>query len=288
MADIHPHWQTTGDERPTAVGTPTVRDIEPKHTISRKPAAIAGILVVVALGVSFVHGVNTLSGQLSDGIVVTIGASGMTPATVDVLPGQSITWTNEMTVPHILLSDSLCDSTDDCLYTDTMFEGDSYTYTVPLDIAGGTYAYRSATDASITGTVNVLSSTEPETTVDDETPLGTETDTSDAEVEALFEELESAPPTDEEAVTFTTQETVAEETITQAPPVALPTNPYTVNSGSSNNDSGLHSGAPLQPVTQHRPFTQPQTGPGAWLIAIAGLVAFWFVSRKIQPATLNK
>ena len=69
--DIHPNWHTTDDEE--VVPVRVVQREEKKEmptqtmTVSRRPAAIFGILLVVGMTTFFYHGVQNLTGQIAGG-----------------------------------------------------------------------------------------------------------------------------------------------------------------------------------------------------------------------------
>lgn len=72
----------------------------------------------------------------------------------------------------------------------------------------------------------------------------------------------------------------------------IPTNPYTVNAGGQNridtiaaakDAQNLHSGAPLQEIVKHKPFTVTETGPhGTLLVILPALLAVGFLYRKMK------
>ncbi len=70
----------------------------------------------------------------------------------------------------------------------------------------------------------------------------------------------------------------------------LPRNPYTVGSGfappPSNAPAPLHGGAPLPPVSQHKPFKQPETGMGTWIALALSCIGGAVILRSLRGTTL--
>ena len=139
MSNLHPHWESEGADVPVRA-----REDEPKtdnsipenaKTVSRQPAAIVGMITVIAIGYIFFQGVESLTGQVSSGDQqknVVITADGLSPVTLEVEHGQTITWTNNQAIPHILESQELCSDTGYCLQTKTLFQGESDNFTILL------------------------------------------------------------------------------------------------------------------------------------------------------------
>ena len=144
MAALHPHWRATDcEEQPTkAPGLPQMADlsaIQNQGGVSRRPAAIVGILIVCATGFAFFHGLSGILGQVSDdGIVITITKDGVDPSEVNGEPGQKITWKNMDDIPHIIASSTLPTDTGQPMQTSPIFKGNSASVTIPSDAAEGT------------------------------------------------------------------------------------------------------------------------------------------------------
>lgn len=297
MSSLHPHWDSEGEEVPVTVRTPSEGSEsipENAKTISRQPAAIVGMLVVMAIGYIFVQGVESLTGQVASdntSTTVHITDNGLDPARLEVEHGQTITWVNEQGIPHILESDTLCSDTGFCLQTKTLFEGESDNFTITLDIPAGTYAYTSATSASIEGEI-VITTTATEdfrevtSLLDNDffgnTPV-------DSPFDAEFNNQAPAPiPTPSPAQ----QNTITTSVNTQQ---NIPRNPYTADStrihpfdGQGNPIESAFDDIPQQEVTAppminsngRSPIRQPETGAGGlWFIVFGSIAMLWHLSR---------
>lgn len=162
MNDLHPHWESTDgcDYDPTV---PSPEKPEKKSvpiavaSTSRRPAAFVGILFVVGfVFLFFFEGVERITAQLSSGTEILITSVGLEPLNATVNAGEIITWRNDQDMPHIIQSDELCQLDGTCLFTATMFRGDTTQYELTADILPGTYTYYSATDPDMSGTIDVV------------------------------------------------------------------------------------------------------------------------------------
>ncbi len=258
MNDLHPHWQATddGESVPVRVTPPPVA----LANVSRRPAAIVGILFALSIGLVFFQGIERSPAQIAASVEVRITAQGLEPASISVRAGQDIVWRNEQEIPHIIQSDELCTTQGDCLFTNTMFQGDTAVFTVTSAVRPGTYRYFSATAADIAGEVIVTDDAagapsgeapapQPETEPAAETPVPMLLETA-KEPSALAmpgAEPSPAPTTEPEEMTPTpapspvvtdgaafTVAAGAEEAAAPAPSAtiaAIPRNPYTLESG---------------------------------------------------------
>ncbi len=279
MNSIHPHWQSTEDEQPVPVrsaskkATPSVAGAA---SISRKPAAIMGIVLVSALSLTYFHSTSSLTGQISDGApVVKITDKGMEPKLINAALGDVIKWTNEDSTPHILTSVTLCNDNRECLSTPTIFPGDEATFTIPMDITPGTYSYNSVIAEHVKGEIDISGAAA--------------ITTGGANQESAYRAPEVPPPVKDPMPSFPNDfGFVPNKPKTFAPPPAVTTTaggiPVNPNSGKSfalptTNavQPAAHTGAPPV-VTGHKPISQPQTGAGTWVVvvmfvlSIAGLV----------------
>src|SRR3989339_525902 len=159
--DLHPYWQTD-EEAPVPVRPvseqPTQRPPampENARTVSRKPAALAGIALAVLLSGFFYAGIERLTGQLvSSTITIRITDKGIDPIEVTAPQGSTIKWINEQSVPQILESKDLC-AKNNCLYTPNIFQGDNATFAITTDVQPGKYIYTSITTPAFKGIVTV-------------------------------------------------------------------------------------------------------------------------------------
>ncbi|MBI5156327.1 hypothetical protein HZA45_03585, partial [Candidatus Peregrinibacteria bacterium] len=112
MTPLHPHWHATDED-------PSITDIETGAThvtieghtahagVSRRPAAVVGILLALSLGSVFVYSGNSssLPADVTDqGMIIRITEKGFEPPTVAVLAGTRVTWKNDTQIPHVLSS----------------------------------------------------------------------------------------------------------------------------------------------------------------------------------------
>lgn len=158
MSTLHPHWHETEEngDAPVSIHVKNTEDTEPAaKAVSRTPAAMVGTALALFVGSSIVYGTYALRGQLASAVDVRITESGLVPADISVENGQEITWINEQQIPHYLLSSEMCTPNGDCLNTETIFNSESTSYTVPTDIADGSYEYFSASDTTIKGTITI-------------------------------------------------------------------------------------------------------------------------------------
>ncbi|MDD3896560.1 MAG: hypothetical protein PHU04_01785 [Candidatus Peribacteraceae bacterium] len=76
----------------------------------------------------------------------------------------------------------------------------------------------------------------------------------------------------------------------------IPRNPYTVGSSyvptpSASLPQGtdtLHAGAPAQPVTAHKPLSQPETGAGIWILVLSLSCALGYVYWRNVPQAMTR
>ncbi len=270
---MHPHWQSD-EEVPVRVvervNAPPNPEVGQMLLISRRPAAIIGIVLVLGLGFFFFHGVDALRGQLgneeSEERIIRIGTGGPLPRRLEVEHGQTITWVNDLETPVSFASQTLCSDTGFCLQSGILLPGDEMHFTITPDIRSGPYAYASADAPELRGEVIVITET-----VEDFA-------TRSAADDFIGNPLDSVP---------------AEQAGTQ-PPVAsvqIPRNPYTVTGDKTHPfDSsgepipeafGESSRAPMSPLlsVNNRPMRQPQTGPGVWIVIALSIVVLWHFTR---------
>jgi len=296
MSNIDPVWQSEDDE-PVPV---TVKETDPTKEVdltgvhvSRRPAALVGMLVVIGIGFSFFRGVDSLTGQLaSEGLeqTIRITAEGFLPTAAEVEHGQTIIFVNDQDIPHIIESETLCSDTGFCLMTSTLFNGDQDTFTITPDIQPGRYEYFSSISSELIGEIVVVTQT-----VDDfididavigndffAEPVGTTTPPpSNAEG---FNPLDFSPP---------------------PPPqnTGLPTNPYAVGSERIHPFDGAGnpipeafgdepSDAPQSAVAANviregrGPIRQPETGAGVWVVILGSIAGLYAVTRNAFAKTI--
>jgi plastocyanin len=311
MSEIHPDWHTLEEDEMLV----SVRAVnEPKAekekapakkrvhttTVSRRPAAVFGILMVMGTTTLFYQGVQNLTGQLSEGsLEVQITEEGLNPPIIAANAGEQITWVNQRQVPQYIISDTLCSTSGECLNTPTMFQGDSASYTIPQDTADGTYSYFSPTDPNLTGTITVgAGGAPPVQNSDIGLPDLGENNTIDAfslAEQTLLQSIQQQLELDQGTLE---QETIPEEE-TPAPVAnvsGIPQNPYKI--GSNRNpiprsefefdDLPPQDITPLpEPILSggaQKPFSQPETGGAVWIVLLSSLIGIWMLTRRSLKA----
>lgn len=178
---LHPHWRSDADERPVRISVAgALPESAPERVmISRRPAAVAGVLLVAAT-VLAVYGPSALfSGQTAPAapaapaggqLVIRITETGFEPATLTVRPGATVTWQNDASIPHILTSDTL-QTADGLLDTSPIFPASNLAVTVAANAPEGTYDYITQT-ASFSGAI-VVSAQAPTPGAPQQQPLQT-------------------------------------------------------------------------------------------------------------------
>ncbi|MBI3331732.1 hypothetical protein HYZ99_02115 [Candidatus Peregrinibacteria bacterium] len=313
--DLSPDWLSTGDEQ--RASSPAHEQHAPAKTavkirvgsqrVSRMPAAIIGIVLTVAVGVSALGATDSLMGQIpgipakaiETAIEIRITEDGIVPRTLDAAPGQTIVWINEQEIPHILESETLLGENGSFLYTPAIFPGSEEEFTISDVQEPGRHSYLSTTSVDVYGEINVIA----------EGRRGSAPLALDDKPES-FEEFENEEFADEE---FIQEESEAEEvllapddqeeTIDSSDPLApigalsdaedetavdqegiLPYNPYKVGSDTEHpfNEAGepLHGGAPLISRPGFKPYRTTDAGPALWIVSILSIGMLAWVTRR--------
>ena len=261
MANLHPHWQVTEEQAPAAsVETVQAPNAQAAATVSRRPAAIVGILLVFGIGYALFQGVGGLLGQVSgeETVLVRITENGLDPAIARVKPGQKIVWHNEDTIPHILYSDVYMVAEDEPWQTSPIFAGANEELTIPSDATGAEYAYGSRTKAAYQGTIIVEGAVSSSSSSEaEDAPLSLSSSSADAG-------FEPDVPVD-----------------TGTSDGGIPQNPYTVDStpGTPLPAQTVPS-VPLMQQTYTKPAVQPESGPTIWILGLASAGLLLLVTRK--------
>lgn len=316
---LHPEWDSSehssGDGERIAIdieseATPDILQATEEKTISRKPAAVVGMLIVAAVFFVSIQGLDSLTGSVgSESATIRIGSAGFIPSSIEVSQGTTIEWTNEAEAPHILESETLCDAEGACLYTPMILQGETVSFDVLSNIPPGTYTYNSAILPDIVGEIIVQGNeVEPITdtmeashntpATNNETQDVTEPSAEDSLTEATNEvetEVEPEPEAHGIESLFPNASNTPEpaSTVTPAPTPsrspsltsqAIPTNPNVVGTvhnaapaairAPATNPQSLHNGAP-------RPMRQPETGAGVWAVLAMSLCGFWLVTKRM-------
>lgn len=286
---MHPHWQATDNGTPVPVRVvlkaqphePRFQTPPRTRTVSRRPAAIAGIALALFAGYAFTNWQG--SDAVSDtppldasvesvpspvAATVRITDTGMSPSTISVSPGDRIAWINETADSVLLTSTDLCDDYG-CLEI-ALDSGETYAdYAINVETTPGAYAYGSPVDAKLSGTVQVQG--------DD--PFAAQTSITDM----LRNGFEDGNPFDTPPSPIATQNTTSTPR-TLSP--SIPRNPNTAVPGQITapalQTSSVSSQAPVLPENTHaaapafgkgkgKPGKQPETGAGT--IALTGILS---------------
>jgi plastocyanin len=291
MRDVHPHWHTTHDDAEHAVPVAdtlsrpaqAVDAVMPQGAVivSRKPAAIVGILVVLAIGYSLLQGIGGLLGQLTteDKVLVRITAQGFNPTSITVKPGQKIVWRNEDSIPHIIYSDKIQVGQNESFQTSPIFKNGEAEFVMPLEIAKGEFPYASRTKAEFTGIITVEIPATVSSSVSE--PKSSAPSAQSSRESSSSSEAFSYPPTPSPTDEYPPLQP-------EQPTGGIPQNPYTIDSSVIPNPSmsgQATSRAPLFQQTKGKPQSQPESGPGAvWVIGIFSAAILLACTRKAFKA----
>lgn len=263
MTPLHPHWQSTEDEQPVRV-----RDAsQPKRVgISRLPAAIVGIALILGAAVYSFGGLETILGQVTPqtaDVTVRLTPDGADPVELDIRPGQVIRWINDDQIPHILTSETLPSGTNEPFASSAIFPQSDFFYTVPANAVSGTHEYVSETAGDIGGEITIIGA------------AGVTTSTSSAGTIAVS----SAPipvvsPTSSAAPFPTPIGQTTSLTPVQPPAAGNPiaVNPHVVG-------AKLLPGQKATAVTQHTPSQHTESGPAVWIVLAVSIGALCYATR---------
>lgn len=168
MTDLHPHWHNTGAdaeehdlpvrivEKPKQEPKPFVQNTHPPRMrrLSRQPAAIAGMLLAVSVGLSLFFSMD--SGAET---IIRITPHGFAPQNVSVEAGSTIQWINETDRPHILQSDVLCTRDQRCFSTASIAPGKTASLIITEEFVNGKYPYFSISTQGMEASITVLAGT---------------------------------------------------------------------------------------------------------------------------------
>lgn len=303
--ELHPDWHSEQGEQPVRISVrPTAEQKALPSTVSRKPAAVAGIVMVAGVLISIYGTTDMFSAQVPPAApssaaaknVIRITAAGVVPTTLTVKPGDTVTWKNESEIPHIMTSDTLLTS-DGPLETSPIFPESSEAVTIKATLKPGTYTYESKT-AAISGTIEVSAGGADAALVPAVVSSVKQQSVSSAPKAVI---MSSAAPIEQPVMTSSAKAVPAPApmfpplggqvsgplvpVVPVAPTGTIPRNPHTVgkpavaaSSVGSQQKTSLHAGAPLKAtkpaVTQHKPTKQPESGQGNWIVAMLCFGAF--------------
>lgn len=244
--------------------TPTVIKDVPRA--SRRPAAIVGMVLFVLIGVGIMQGLTGLLGQVqTQAMIIRVTSTGVEPPIVTVTPGQTITWKNEDSIPHIFASDTLPTKDGKPFESSPLFPQAEYSHVIPGTAASATHEYFSKTSASVMGQIVIAS---PSTAPTQVQPSVTQ----------------PLPLIPENPQPITTTDPEGAESFDAG---LLPENPHTVGSGEApvpyRPQPGTNTPAPQAAITQHRPATNTETGTGNGILITAitlSAIGLLFFTRK--------
>ncbi len=285
MTTLHPHWQPT-DSAPAA---PLAATHTPGKRISRQPAALTGIAVVV-LGLAAAAGaLPQLQATAVPLATVTVSASGFSPPTVELTDGGMLVVQNTTDNLQQLVSPTLCNG-GICFQSDVIAPGATVQVPLPLMGAEGTHQYFLLDNPAVSGTIVIGNPNQPAALAAEPTglimpPIPEQNSANGA--------LDAVPPPANAQTDFPMAPSDipgnSAPMLPAAPAAALPVqepaalggqlavNPYTVDSEPQFANDALvpmHAGAPL------KPHQQPKTGPEEAVVIFATLCVFLLAVRK--------
>mgnify|MGYP003394123893 CR=1 FL=1 len=287
MTPLHPHWDATddaGSSEDYAAAGPVRVAIEGHagaKSVSRRPAAIVGILLALSLGAVLVNSrsapglsadVSTGTGSVQTGIVITISEKGFEPPTMTVMPGDRITWKNTTQIPHVLSSETLRGSDGKPMALSPIFPSAQGSFDIPVSAAPSTYNYISETD-KISGAIVVVTQS-----------------ASSAQAASSAAQVQSSTPASTPAATVPATQDSGSQASSESPASVnqaslLPTNPHTVGSpGNVAPPAGQTSNkVPLMATVSkkgYKPYQTPAAGPTLWIVVSLSIGALFFVTRR--------
>lgn len=271
MTTLHPHWQSTDDANERSVpvrirekkahSPSSVSDDRSPVRASRRPAAFVGIFLFFIAGAAALqgYGLFVLGGQVNaPSVTVHLTSGGADPVTISVVPGSTITWTNDDTIPHVLSSETLPTVDGKPFVTSAIFPGSSTHILIPLDAVTGAYPYISKTSDIVSGQIIVESGT----TVEPFVPPAAVTTFSASSMQTVSSAASIALPASAPAASVS----------------QIPVNPYTVGSGNVPLPDRQTPGSPA--VSGHTPFATPETGPAVWMAVVLTMGILLIMTRK--------
>ncbi len=295
MQDIHPHWRATDEEVPVTIReTPAaLQQLTQQKSISRRPAAIVGITLVVGAGFLFFRDSDALQGQVVEPSMISITIDGFDPPSISVSQGETITFTNDSPIPQVIESTTLCSLAGYCLYTDTLFPGESENFTITQEFIPGSYPYLASGIPDLAGEI-VIEGTQPNT--QPVNPIIPEPVTPEPQFQPVTTSIEqsitnsgpfnTAPLNNAPRAPVFPNDILANAAGDQfVAQNSIPQNPYAI--GSDRQHPFDASGEPIEEAfedTPHpgapRPISQPETGAGLWIVILLSIGAILFVTKR--------
>ena len=282
------------------------------HAASANPnglwlSAITGVWIVLLLVVSYV-GIDTLRGSITGenagATTIAITADGhFSPATVTIAAGNTLTLENQNKNPQVIKPKG----TSALFPEQVLFEQKSYSFTIPVHVAG-TYVYSSDTlpdDQTVTITVIAAIETQggavSSIPVSDMTnfpiPFGDSSQvvpapsSSSAPIVSVTTPIpETTTQISDEPAVISLGEAAPSSTEATFGNNAIQANPYTVGTESEHTKIAekiagsakkLHSGAPLALQQRYHARTNASTGSELWLALLPALALMGVAYRKM-------
>lgn len=310
MTKLNPHWDLTDQPRPAA---PAAAKTLPSASLavprgSPRPAAILGVLLAVAVGAFAAVGNGwILQGQAVPSIVLEVTASGFSPTSLTVRPGDRIALRNSDTVAHTVnLMNPIPDR--EPLFSVTLQPRRAGVAAITEAMPAGTY-FLSTTDAiPFVGQVTINSSADPDSSAGAITDMPSSSSrpagfgSADSPLSAgntpiAGRDRPSAPaqpdsPLSGNASAAATSPIAAPAAGQPDPtPFTIEVNPYAIETmrgaapmipssdngrimplGAAGNET-MRPGAPLAPSI-------PRSGPELWIVGALALGGFWLAIRR--------
>jgi hypothetical protein len=287
MSDLHPHWRSIekqGQKTPeqnTTVSFEKQTESSSEKRVTRVPAAIVGILVMVGTAYMALQNQSLLVGDTvsttlpSDTHIIKISDSEITPRVITAKPGELITIVNDTKTPQIIQSDTLHIDEGNILVSPAIQPGSAYSFNIFSTEEEKTYRFILFTNPSLFGDIivraNSLSSASSEySSAQSEIPTS---GSATSETTVIVQNVNASSSSSESSSSA--------EVFIPASANLIPQNPYTVaNQKNGNSIQASTTNPPLH--SGPRPAAQPNSGPDELLYcAIAALCVLLLCQKKL-------
>ncbi len=275
MTPMHPHWQSTDDEQEVPVRAKNAaperqRQQQSPIRVSRAPAAVVGILLMLGVAAYSFGGLGEIIGQLTNptpDVTIHLTQDGPDPTPATVRPGQVIRFVNDDQIPHVLSSDTLPTADGTTFSTPGIFSNGDYFYAVPASAQAGTHTYISETSPDLSGEIII------------ETAVVASSASSVALVVSSASSAAALPTSSVPQLPLSsapifpplgTTSSVASTSTLPAGVIAV--NPYVV--GRTGTTTSRKPG-----VTQHKPTGNTESGPAVWIAIACSAVALYLATK---------
>lgn len=264
MTSLHPDWQSTDGEQPVPVRS--ARSEATHAPVSRAPAALVGIALILGVAAFSFGGVRGLLGQLAGptpDVTIRLTPTGPDPDPAVVEPGNVVRILNEDQIPHVLSSDDLPTADGTPFETPGIFAGGDYVFTVPASAADGTYAYISQTNPEFSGEIIV----------------GIRVAATGSSVSSAAPQASSVPPLPVIPGSSAAPLPLPTSSRSSVSPSPLPAGVIAVNPHVVGARSSGSAGSRKPTVTQHKPGSNTESGPETWIVLACAAGALVLASR---------